>query len=196
MNHSYSVKSIAKLPRGLFFDDTRFAATFLYILDKRNSRDRLRFNAAQRHYLTNRTPRDLILKARQLGFSTAIQARLFRLVITSSAATITLSHEQATTDKFRRMADRFYDNLPGHYKPLRKYSNSKVATYPDFDSEAVIGTAGNVNVGRGGTYTDVHGSEFAFWPDAEAVLASITQGGDPSIALESTPNGTQGHFYR
>lgn len=182
-------------PRQIFRNDTRFASTFLFILNEKKRRTKLHFNVAQSHYLAHRTKRDLILKARQLGFSTAIQARLFRLVVTSSAATMTLAHEDQTTQKLRRMADRFYDNLPEYFRPVRKYANAAVTTYADFDSEAMIATAGNKNVGRGGTYTEVHGSEFAFWPDAETVLASVTQGGDPNVALESTPNGAQGKFY-
>jgi hypothetical protein len=176
-------------------DDVAFAEAFLYILDKQKRRIRLRFKPQQSDYLANRTRRDLILKARQMGFSTAIQARLFRRAVTSSAATMTLAHDDQTTQKLRRMAERFYNNLPEGIRPVRKLANASVATYADFDSEAMIATAGNVNTGRGSTYTDIHGSEVAFWPDAEAVLASIMQGGDPDVVLESTPNGAQGHFY-
>jgi len=78
---------------------------------------------------------------------------------------------------------------------MRHYANASVTTYPEFDSEVTIGTAGGKAKGRGGTYTDFHGSEVAFWPDAEKIIAGAMQGGDPDVVLESTPNGAQGKFY-
>jgi phage FluMu gp28-like protein len=41
----------------------------------------------------------------------------------------------------------------------------------------------------------MHGSEVAFWPDAERIIAGAMQGGSPDVVLESTPNGAQGFFY-
>ncbi len=171
-----------------------WAATHLSILDKAGRLVPLHYNAAQRDYLAKRTRRDLILKARQLGFSTVIQAELFRECVTGTAITMTLSHEDETTQKFRRMVNRFYQQMPD--PPARKYANARLATYPATHSEAVIATAGNRNTGRGGTYTALHGSEVAYWPDAESIMAGAMQGGNPRIVLESTPNGAQGYFYQ
>jgi hypothetical protein len=94
------------------------------------------------------------------------------------------------------MAERFYDNCKfNDIQPQRKYANSTLATYPEFDSTAIIATAGNVQSGRGDTYTMMHGSEVAFWKDAEKIVAGAMQGGSPDVILESTPNGAQGFFY-
>ena len=171
-----------------------FAANILFILDKDKELVNLKWNKAQRHFHNHRTGRDIILKARQLGFSTYVQAEMFRRTVTSTRTTITLSHDSDTTQKLRRMADRFFDNFP-NVPPVRKYANASLTTYPGFDSTATIATAGNVDTGRGDTYTDFHGSEVAFWPDAERIIAGAMQGGSPDVILESTPNGAQGHFY-
>lgn len=176
-------------------DPVAFAEKYLRILNKEKQNVPLLYNLAQKKYLANRTHRDLILKARQLGFSTAIDADNFRLAITRTETIAILAHEDETTQKLRRMVDRFYENFPAEYKPVRKYANSRLASYPVTDSEIIIATAGNKNTGRGGTYSRVHGSEVAFFKDAEAIMAGILQGGNPSIALESTPNGAQGYFY-
>lgn len=180
-----------------FRDSTAFASTFLFILDKRKRLVKLHYNPAQTQYLNNRTRKDIILKARQMGFTTAIQAELFRLNITRTISSVTLSHEDETTQKFRRMVQRFYDHfpVPAELSPARKYNNATIATYTDFDSEALIATAGNTKTGRGGTYTHVHGSEVAFWKDAAGIMAGLMQGGNPAIVLESTANGAQGYFY-
>lgn len=173
-----------------------FAYVFLRILDKEKNLVPFQWNKAQAHFHANRTGRDLILKARQLGFSTYVQGEQFRRTVTSTQTTITLAHDAETTQKLRRMADRFYEHCKfGNIQPLRKYANSTLATYPEFDSTATIATAGNVETGRGDTYTEMHGSEVAFWKDAERIVAGAMQGGSPIVTLESTPNGAQGFFY-
>lgn len=173
-----------------------FATSFLRILDKDKNLVPFKWNKAQAHFHANRTGRDLILKARQLGFSTYTQGEMFRRTVTSTQTTITLAHDAETTQKLRRMADRFYENCKfGNVQPLRKYANATLATYPEFDSTSTIATAGNVETGRGDTYTELHGSEVAFWKDAERIVAGAMQGGSPQVTLESTPNGAQGFFY-
>lgn len=174
----------------------RFAKVFLKILDKDKSLVSFKWNKAQAHFYEHRTGHDLILKARQLGFSTLIQGEMFRKTVTSTQTTITLAHDAETTQKLRRMADRFYENCKfNDLQPARKYANATLATYPEFDSTATIATAGNVETGRGDTYTMMHGSEVAFWKDAEKIVAGAMQGGSPDVILESTPNGAQGFFY-
>jgi hypothetical protein len=94
------------------------------------------------------------------------------------------------------MADRFWEHCKyGSTQPARKYANASLTTYPELMSEAMIAKAGSINIGRGATITDFHGSEVAFWPDAEKIIAGAMQGGDPDVILKSTPNGAQGYFY-
>jgi hypothetical protein len=173
-----------------------FASTFLKILDKGNHLIPFRWNKAQAHFHANRTGRDLILKARQLGFSTHVQGEMFRREVTTSRTTITLAHDADTTAKLRLMADRFWEHCKfNDIQPARKYANASLTTYPEFDSTSTIATAGNMETGRGGTYSDFHGSEVAFWRDAKRIIAGAMQGGNPDAVLESTPNGAQGYFY-
>ena len=177
-------------------DPELFADKFLKILDKSKELVPLRWNKAQAHFHANRTGRDLILKARQLGFSTYVQGEMYHRTVTGTRTTITLAHDDETTQKMRIMSDRFHEHCKfNNIQPSRKYANASMTTYPEFDSVVTIGTAGNVKKGRGDTYTDFHGSEVAFWPDAEQIVAGAMQGGNPSVILESTPNGAQGYFY-
>jgi hypothetical protein len=177
-------------------DPETFARVFLRILDKKRSIVPLVWNQAQADFHRNRTGHDLILKARQLGFSTYVQGEMYRRTVTGTRTTITLAHDTETTQKLRRMADRFHKYCRfGDLQPERHFSNATLSTYPEFDSTAVIATAGSLNAGRGDTYSDFHGSEVAFWPDAEKIVAGAMQGGSPDVILESTPNGAQGYFY-
>lgn len=170
----------------------------LRILSKQQQLVPYQPNRAQRHFLEHRTGRDLLVKARQLGFSTCIQADMFEQAITRTVSGATLAHDDATTQKLRRMAARFYDYLPPSLKLRRGLDNATTTTYPDTQSEIMIATAGNTSAGRGGTLNYLHGSEVAYWKDAGELLTGIMQAiplGTGQIVLESTPNGANGWFY-
>lgn len=177
-------------------DPEGFAAHYLKIMDKEDHLVPFSWNSIQREYYDKHTSRDLILKPRQIGFSTLIQGDFYRITTTESARTLTLTDSDDNTQKMRRMADRFHDNMPDERREKRKYANASVTTYSRFGSEAMIATAGNKQVGRSGSYRFIHLSEAAFYPDLQAILASALQGGKPQwVVIESTPNGAQGKFY-
>jgi hypothetical protein len=169
----------------------------LRIFDKQQHLVPLQLNRAQRHLLDHLTGRDLVLKARQLGISTAVQAWLFMTALNQTARIGTLAHDKDTTQKLRDMAQTFYDELSEDKQPRRIANTATRTQYADTKSIVYFGTAGNPRGGRGGTYSHVHGSEVAFWKDARRVLAGLLQGvpQEGSIILESTPNGAQGWFY-
>lgn len=172
-------------------------AAHLFILDKKLQCVHFEPNRVQRHYREHRTRRNLILKARQLGISTVIQADSFVTAISQTTLTATLAHDDKTTQKLRRMAARFYDNFDIELRPARGLDNATTTTYPQTHSEVTIVPAGSGDAGRGGTYSRLHGSEVAFWKDPESIAAGIMQGvtQDGTIELESSPNGAQGWFY-
>lgn len=181
-----------------------FARHMLKIMDKRDQMIPLIYNPLQLHYLKNRTNRDIILKARQIGFSTAIQAEHFRYAITRPSRILTLMDKAENTQNMRDMADRFYTNFPltiehdGQIiqRPVRGKDSATVTTYPQLGSKVVMATAGSVDTGRSGSYRFMHGSEVAFWLDADKTVAGALQAGSPQwVVMESTPNGAQGWFY-
>lgn len=175
-----------------------YADTFLRILNKTKKTVPLKHNRAQTHYLAHRTKRDIILKARQMGFSTMLQGELFRKATTSTCTALTLTHKDTTTQSLRRMSDFFYDNIPKPFpKPLRTYANAAVTSYAETGSECMIATAGGRGAGRGVTGSDLHLSEVAYWPDAEETMTGLLESvpEDGSIVIESTPNGQSGWFY-
>jgi hypothetical protein len=183
-------------PAQVAADPELFAATFLRIKNKKKQLVPLTWNPVQRTLHHSRTGRDLVLKARQMGITTYVQGELFRRAVTSSRGTLTLSHDADATAKLRLMADTFWKHCRFNgIQPRRERDNASLTTYPDYDSVVAIATAGNKQAGRGDSFTDIHGSEVAFWPDAESILAGAMQAGEPDIILESTANGAQGYFY-
>ena len=188
-------------PNELIRDPISFAEHLLIIQDKARKFVPLRYNAAQRHYLEHASRRDLILKARQLGFSTAIQSEFFRLYTTGAEAVLTMADKQENTDKLRRMAERYYEYLPPKIpKPIRSEANASITVYPQIGSEVQIATAGSQTSGRASTYNLFHGSEVAYWKNAEWVISGALQAipehlPDTWVVFESTANGASGWFY-
>lgn len=190
--------TVATNPSAVISTPELWAAYILKIQDKTGAIVPFKYNDAQRDFIANRTTRDIIVKARQHGFSTLIQAELNRMALTGAAHTLTLADVDDNTQKLRRIAKRFHDHWPdGIARPLRGEDSAVITTYPEMHSSASIATAGSRSAGRAGTYHALHGSEVAFWPRPEETIAGALQAVpyDGWVVLESTPNGAQGWFY-
>ena len=159
-------------------------------------------NRAQRKLLKNLHSRNIILKARQLGFTTLIciyflDCALFRENIRAGI----IAHEQdAAKAIFRDKVKFAYDNLPEHLRlamPLKRDSAEELL-FSHNNSSIRVSTSM-----RSGTLHYLHISEFgkicAKFPDRaeEVVRGSIpavpTHGG--MLFIESTAEGRNGHFY-
>lgn len=143
--------------------------------------------------------RAIILKGRQMGSSTYVEGRLFhRTTFRTGVRTFILTHEAEATKNLFEMAERFYENLPQFIKPQLGAASAKELEFPGLDSGYRVGTAGNKAVGRSQTIQCFHGSEVAFWPNAEehalGILQTIGDENGTEIWLESTANG-RGNFF-
>lgn len=144
--------------------------------------------------------RIIILKARQMGFSTLTEAILFKETATKfNVKTGIITHLDTATTNLFNMSKGFYDNLPDNMKPAIKASNAKEII---FDNEKGTGlkskikcmTAGTSGVGRSDTFNNLHISELAFWQgDVKATLTGLFQAvpnlPNTMIIIESTANG-------
>lgn len=173
-----------------------FSALFLKVLDKDKKVVPLHLNHVQKDVLRRMTGRTIILKSRQMGVSTLMQSLLYRLAITRTISGLVLSHEDRSTQAFRRMFTRFQEFMPAEYRPTFSYNNRTIISIKDTDSEIVVATAGGSgNVGRGFSFSHLHLSEYAFINDPKPLLAGALQSGNPKVVIESTANGTGNHFY-
>ncbi len=189
-------------------DLTKFAKTFLIVKSKSGELKPFGFNRGQL-YIHERLEaqlkdrgyvRAIILKARQLGCSTYIQARYFHKVITSKGRkAFILTHEAEATKNLFEMTKRFHDNLPSGLCPPADTSSAKELYFKAFDSGYAVGTAGNKGVGRSQTIQLMHASEVSFWPHAEehakGVLQAVSSEPGTEIILESTANGIGNYFH-
>lgn len=144
--------------------------------------------------------RVVVPKGRQVGVSTYVQMRFYHKVRSNRGmSAFILSHEGKTTAKIFRMAEFAHDNIQAALRPEVGKSNVNQMTFPNLGSDYAVGTAGNENVGRGGTAQLFHGSEAAYWEHDYAIqdgaLESIGLVPGTEIILESTGNGPKGLFY-
>jgi hypothetical protein len=138
--------------------------------------------------------RIIVLKARQLGCSTYIAARLFhRTIMNPGLRTIIVGHERRASSNLFQIVRRFYDNLPDDLKPSVGTSNQDELLFDKIDSGYIVSVATNDGAGRSATAQALHCSETAFWPDLETQFAALLQTvpdlPGTEIILESTACG-------
>lgn len=144
--------------------------------------------------------RIIILKARQMGFSTLTESILFKETTTKfNVNTGIITHQEDATTNLFTMSKLMYDCLPNSMKPSIKASNAKELIFNNKDGTGLNSkircmTAGSGGVGRSYTYTNLHISELAFWPgDKKETMTGLLQAvpnlSDTMIIIESTANG-------
>lgn len=144
--------------------------------------------------------RIIILKARQMGFSTQTESILFKETATKfNINTGIITHQEEATANLFTMSKRIYDYLPDNMKPALKNSNAKELIFDNTEgtglkSKIKCMTAGGKGVGRSDTFNNLHISELAFWPgDKKATLTGLLQAvpnlPNTIIIIESTANG-------
>lgn len=154
-----------------------------------------------------RAVRVIILKARQEGISTYCQGYLFHGTATEDGIqSLSLGHDLDSTNYIFSISQTFLNHLPKPVRPQTRYRSRKEIYFDSptelgtgLCSSMKVGTAGDLDVGRGSTVRYVHGSEVASWPNPEAVMLSLSQAvpddPDTAIFLESTAKGLGGYFY-
>ena len=154
----------------------------------------------QRQLKENGKVRAVIIKGRQQGVSTYVQARFFwKLLHNKGLKAYILTHLSEATQHLFSMAKRFLDYLPV-YRPELGKSNYHELVFKGVDCGYKVGTAGSTGVGRGETIQLFHGSEIGYYPNAEehfsGVLQAVSDQPNTEIIFESTANGTGNLFHR
>lgn len=163
-----------------------------------------------------RPVRYIILKARQMGISTLIEALCFWWTTTHRYVnSVIIAHDTDANANLYNMFRRYYDNCHPTFQPDRKYNTKKDLV---FDVEDAVkqqyqerdmpspGLASQIKTlvakegkGRSDTINFLHGSEVAFWEAKADVVSSALQAvpmaPNTFVFLESTANGIGGFFY-
>ena len=162
------------------------------------------WNDEQKRFEAERTGRDIVLKPRQVGFSTLELARdLWFAIVNPGASVLVLVHDSDLAEQLFLTLRIFADCLRGIGQlPKTLYSNKRELVFAHTGSAVRIAEAGETSrsaskKGRSGTVHRLHATEVAFWGSpAEtmgAVLQSVPATGE--VVIESTANGVGGLFY-
>jgi len=186
----------------------KYIEEYVKIRNKKSKIVPLKFNEPQLKYYNiikslkeqGKPVRIIILKARQLGFSTATEGILFKETVTkSNINTAIVAHKEDSTRNLFNMSKLMYDQLPDAIKPSKKASNAQELVFDNDEgtglkSKIKCFTAGGTGIGRSDTLNNLHLSELAFWTgDKKETLTGLLQAvpNDPNtmIVIESTANG-------
>jgi hypothetical protein len=185
-----------------------FAKNFLIIHDKAGVESQFVMNRAQL-YVHERLEaqlkatgkvRALILKGRQQGISTLIQARYFHKIITKRGKkAFILTHLSDATRAIFEMTKRYSENIDNTLFPHPDKKNDNTLMYNGLGSGYRVGTAGSAEIGRSMTNQYLHLSEYGFYKDASRIslglLQTVAEMADTEIIKESTANGIDNDFY-
>lgn len=187
-----------------------FALTCLKIRTKSGDVIPLRLNRAQ-WFLHARLQKQLekggkvraiVVKGRQLGISTYLQARYYWLLWKSTKAlrAFILTHSDEATANLFGMAQRFHAHMPAHLRPETKAASAKELIFRLNDCGYQVATAGGREVGRSATIQLLHGSEVPSWPNAADHISSLFQalskGAGSESVLEATGKGVGNVFHQ
>ncbi len=186
----------------------KYIESYIKIRDKKGNVISLKLNEPQMKYYNvikqlyeeKKPIRIIILKARQMGFSTETESIIFKNVVTNHNynAGIVAHKEDSTTNLFN-MSKRMLEYLPEPIKPEQKKSNAKELVFNNengtgLDSKIKCMTAGGKGIGRSDTFTALHLSELAFWEgNKQDILLGLLQAvpniPESIVIIESTANG-------
>jgi hypothetical protein len=159
-----------------------------------------RMNADQERFVAERHGFDIVLKARQKGFTTVIQLDMLDdcLFVPNTAAGV-IAHNLTDAEAFFADKIRFaYDGLPPEFRELVSATNDTVRSLKFSNGSSIrVGTSL-----RSGTLQRLHVSEYgklcAKFPEKAREVKSgafnTVQVGQ-HITVESTAEGHAGHFF-
>lgn len=183
--------------------DTKPAVqALLRIQDKQGRVVPFMLKPAQDHYWDNRTEADIVLKAAQMGFTTAIQAEMFLdALFIPGLEVIYVAQREASAKRLFEVTQRFYRALPAEVLPQVNADSSHMLKFGwdnGAESTIEIGTARSKSFGRGRPVHRALFTEVAFYEGDEentmaGIVARIPHGG--RYVEESTANGQTGKFY-
>lgn len=149
--------------------------------------------------LMDTTNRVIVIKARQVGISTAVRAWQFHRAYSSPhpETYAVLSFHERSARNLRRMDRRWLAELPSLLQRDLDVDSAEDTVFND----TLAGVSSFTTGGRGGTrsfeFTGGHLSEFAFYTDADEVLAqTISTVGNGPVIIESTVNVPGDAFHR
>jgi hypothetical protein len=139
-------------------------------------------NRAQKHVLgiikklwfENKIIRLFILKARQLGLSTLIEAIIYATTSQrSNINSLIVADDDDGSSYIFEMSKLYHEKCPAHIRAKEKKSNEKKLEFDGIHSQILIDTARNKNAGRNYTFQAAHLSNWAYFPYPDDIMSGL-----------------------
>lgn len=168
-----------------------------------NNAQRRLNEAMERQRARGKPIRIVVLKARQVGFSTSVAGKFWKetAFLPGQKTLIVAQEKEPALNLFN-----YYYRFHQYYVPYQGLlalpclvSDTKQTLAYENDSEIRITTANNLKGARSFTIRRLHLSEYAFYRDAHTFMAAVLQcvpdDPDTMIVIESTANGLGGAYH-
>lgn len=157
-------------------------------------------HSIEEQYNAGKPVRIIVLKARQLGISTAMEAVLFWWAFLHPGTNgLVIAHENDASQYLFEKTKLYWDAWPWHDLYAAKHSTQRRLSWEETSSTIRVATAKNVQSSRGRTWHAVHASECAFYYEPEALFVGMNQSVPNKhgsiVVLESTANGVGNWFH-
>lgn len=183
---------------GQLMDPKFYLEAFCKIKGKVPGLMAFKFNEAQKDFTNafKKFNRLIILKARQLGFSTLVSGLFYhRTIMTPGTNTALIGYNSDLTSELLDKVKTFYSSTPSELRPTIQYNSKYEISFPKIGSKIIV-LPSTENVGRGYTLHNTLCTELSSWEKADEKMmtleASVPITG--KIVIESTPRG-QGNLY-
>jgi hypothetical protein len=172
----------------------------LLIVDKNQQEVPFKLNPAQLDFLKRSTDRNVILKARKMGFSSVLLAvAVIKFIFGKNERCVSMSFDQGASGKQLERAKRFLDSYQRVNKVDFKLKyNSKYEMVMEvkngddsYTNTLRVGTAKSSGFGRGDDITFLHLTEVSMADNIELLLAGVGEAvvNNAMITMETTANG-------
>ena len=151
----------------------------------------------------NRSRDVLVVKARNIGCGTIVQARDFHhgWASTDPVATIVMAHEGDATKRHLARYRDYHSSLPPQLRHPIKVDNLNTYQFADTGAVFQCATAGGKGGGKGFTFQRAHFTELAYYDvNPRDVFMSVTAtlhkvSPHYAVTVESTSNGPDDFFH-
>lgn len=181
-------------------DPKFYLENFTKIKTKEGGLVPFRLNEAQKDLFNNlrNNRRIMILKCRQLGFSTAVTGYFYHSTIMNPGVTTALIGYNS--DLVKELLDKvktFYTTTPSELRPTIHYNSKYEFTFPKMNSKIMI-LPSTENVGSGYTIHNCLITELAKIDKAEEKMTSLNPAVpiNGTLVIESSPKGQGNLFHR
>lgn len=182
-------------------DPEKWLFNMVKIVDSSNKLVPFQVNKQQKHFLDNMDKFNIILKSRQLGFSTlSLGLMLYNAYQIPNSTYLMVAHNKTSLRELFNKLKLMQNSIPKKYR-LAENKNNRDELELSNGSRIIVQNPGD-GLGAGMTLNMVHLSEYALYSDNQqemglvTVESSLVKNESSRVIIESTARGIGNHHFQ